>query len=406
MKVCIVCGSAAVEQFLDLGSTALANSFLTREDLCKPEPQYPLRVGACHSCGHVQLMETVPPAEMFTDYLYISSASDTLKAHLYDLSDVVVKRHRLGENDLVIDIGCNDGTLLGGFQRHGVRVLGVDPAENLAEMAKNSGVERYVGFFDSQTSKEIVTRWGQASAITATNTFPHIPDLPDFVDGLKTALAPGGVVVLELHYLPDLIEQGAFDTIYHEHVSYWALQPMMTLFQSLGMEVTNAERLPVHHGQLRAFVQRTGEGEVQPAVAEVLAEEKASGIGEFKTFQEFAKKTLSIKSDLSQTLSGLNGRGKLVVGYGAPAKTSTLLGFLKIDADTIPYIADRSLLKQGRYTPGTHILIVPPERLLEDQPDYVLLLAWNFVDEVLEQQSEYRRRGGKFILPVPQVTVV
>ena len=234
MKVCIVCGSAAVEQFLDLGSTALANSFLTREDLCKPEPQYPLRVGACHSCGHVQLMETVPPAEMFTDYLYISSASDTLKAHLYDLSDVVVKRHRLGENDLVIDIGCNDGTLLGGFQRHGVRVLGVDPAENLAEMAKNSGVERYVGFFDSQTSKEIVTRWGQASAITATNTFPHIPDLPDFVDGLKTALAPGGVVVLELHYLPDLIEQGAFDTIYHEHVSYWALQPMIDPVSKLG----------------------------------------------------------------------------------------------------------------------------------------------------------------------------
>ena len=403
---CIVCHGENVEPFLDLGLTALANKFLSREELVLAEPTYPLRVGFCHNCRHVQLTEAVPPQTMFEDYLYVSSASDTLKAHLYDLSAIVVERYRLKSKDLVVDIGCNDGTLLSGFRRHGVRVLGVDPAANLAELTRASGIDRYVGFFSAKSAQEIVARWGKAAAITATNTFPHIPKLQDFIAGLKTILAPGGVFLIEAHYLVDLLEQGAFDTIYHEHVSYWALGPMIHLFEQAGMEVVHVERLPLHHGQIRVFLQRKGEGDVQTSVGNLLVMERSLGIDQFSTYQRFAERTQKLKIDLHVKLRELRASGKKLAGYGAPAKGNTLLSFLEIGPDILAYIADRSTLKQGLYTPGRHIPVVSPERLLTDQPDYVLLLAWNFVDEILEQQQEYRRRGGKFIIPVPEVRIV
>lgn len=403
---CIVCNVETVEPFLDFGSTALANKFLSREELALAEPTYPLQVGFCHTCGHVQLTEAVPPQAMFEDYLYISSASDTLKAHLYDLSDIVVQRYRLGASDLVIDIGCNDGTLLNGFRRHGVRVLGVDPAVNLAELTRGNAIDRYVGFFNAKTAHEIVHKWGKATAITATNTFPHIPQLQNFIAGIKTVLAPAGVFVIEAHYLIDLLEQGAFDTIYHEHVSYWALGPMVYLFNKAGMEVVHVEHLPVHHGQIRVFAQRKGEGRVQCSVAEVLDIERSLQIRKFSTYRHFAENTQRIKTDLHAMIRALRNGGKKLAGYGAPAKGNTLLSYLEVGPETLLYIADRSPLKQGRYTPGSHIPVVSPERLLRDQPDYTLLLAWNFVDEILEQQAEYRRRGGRFIVPVPQVRVI
>jgi SAM-dependent methyltransferase len=403
---CIVCNQTKVEQFLDLGRTALANKFLAQGDLAAEEPSYPLRVGFCHQCGHVQLTDIVPPQAMFEDYLYVSSASDTLKAHLYDLSDVVVERFRLGGEDLVIDIGCNDGTLLGGFRRHGVKVLGVDPAANLAELARGNGIDRYVGFFSSTTANDIVAKWGMAKVITATNTFPHIPELYDFIAGLKTALAPGGAFVIEAHYLVDLLEQGAFDTIYHEHVSYWALGPMMYLFDNAGMEVVHVERLPIHHGQLRVFVQRKGEGKKQLSVEEMLRKEQSLGVDQFDTYRRFAETTRKIKTDLHATIGQLRAAGKKLAGYGAPAKGNTLLSFLDIGPEHLAYIADRSSLKQGLYTPGQHIPVVAPQRLIADQPDYVLLLAWNFADEIVQQQAEYLSRGGKFIVPVPEVRIV
>jgi len=403
---CIVCGQQTVERFLDLGATALANKFLTKEELSKPEAKYPLRVGYCHTCGHVQLTEEVPPSAMFEDYLYVSSASDTLKAHLFDLSDIVVKRRNLGAKDLVIDIGCNDGTLLTGFRRHDVRTLGVDPARNLAVLTQDNGIERYVGFFNSKSSKEIVEKWGPASVITATNTFPHIPALQDFVEGIKLALAPGGAFVIEAHYLVDILEQCAFDTIYHEHISYWALGPMMYLFEKHGMQVVDAERLPLHHGQLRVTVQRKGDVSPKPSVAEILESERRLGLDKVATYRRFAQKTMQLKEDLQRTLKEFRANGKKIVGYGAPAKGNTLLGFLEIGPDLIEYIADKSPLKQGRYCPGVHIPVVPPAKLLADQPDYVVLLAWNFVDEILSQQEEYRRRGGKFIVPVPDVKIL
>jgi SAM-dependent methyltransferase len=404
--LCILGCSGKVDEFLNLGDTALANQFLRQDEIAFREAKYPLRVGFCRSCGHVQLMESVPPRVMFENYLYISSASDTLKSHLWDLSDELVARYRLGASDLVIDIGCNDGTLLQGFKRHGVRILGVDPAQNLAEFTAGSGIERYMDLFTASTARDIISKWGRASLVTATNTFPHIQDLADFIRGMETVLKPGGVFVIEMHYLLDLIEQVAFDTIYHEHVSYWSLGPMTRLFERNGMHIVDAERVPLHHGQLRVHVQRQGEGQVRPGVGEILAAEKAAGLDRFETYERFAERARKIKEDLHETLARFARKGQRVAGYGAPAKGNTLLGFLEIGPELLPYIVDRSPLKQGLYTPGTHIPVVAPERLLADQPDYVLLLAWNFVDEILAQQAEYLRRGGRFMVPVPEVRVL
>jgi SAM-dependent methyltransferase len=403
---CILCGSARVQQFLDLGATALANQFIAARDLAVEETKYPLRVGFCRSCAHVQLMDSVPPLEMFENYLYLSSASTTLQRHLWELSDDVAERQRLGGGDLVIDIGCNDATLLLGFKRHGVRTLGVDPARNLAAWGAENGIERHTALFNAESAREIAERWGKASVITATNTFPHIQDLAGFIEGIKTALEPGGALVMEMHYLLDLVEQAAFDTVYHEHVSYWALGPMKRLFEANGMTITDAERIPLHHGQLRVFVQRAREGEARASVSELLEEEKAAGLDRLETYLGFAGKVDGLKRELRETLVGLAHDGKRVAAYGAPAKGNTLLSYLEIGPDLVEYIADRSPLKQGLYTPGTHIPVVPPDRLLSDRPDYVLLLAWNFADEIMEQQSEYLKRGGKFIVPVPEVRIV
>ena len=263
-----------------------------------------------------------------------------------------------------------------------------------------------MGFFGADTAPEIVSRWGQASLVTATNTFPHIPDLAGFVAGLDRVLRPGGAFVAEAHYLLDLLDQLAFDTVYHEHVSYWALGPMTRLFSDHGLAVVRAERLPIHHGQLRVTVKRAGEGEVDASVAEMLAAERRRGLDDFETYRDFAARAERIKHDLRHTLEDLRRRGKRVAAYGAPAKGSTLLEFLELGPQQLEYIADRSPLKQGRFMPGSHIPIVAPERLLEDRPDFVLLLAWNFQEEILEQQRAFREQGGRFILPVPAVRIL
>lgn len=406
MTECIVCRSNDVRLFLDLGRMPLANKFLSADELGTPEPDYPLRVGWCSRCTHVQLMEHVPPPAMFDDYLYISGMSETLRGHLHDLARVVTARRALDSSDLVVDIGSNDGTLLQGFRELGVRTLGVDPAKNLARIAAEKGVETHTGYFGVAAADEIVRGHGKASAITTTNTFPHIPDLTDLLRGVDRLLEPGGVFVIEAHYLPDLLEQGAFDTVYHEHVSYWALGPMSTLFEAHGLVPVSAERLPIHHGQIRVVVQRKGEGTPDPSIERVLEAERAAGVSSFETLRAFARRTEQIRDDLRRELAALRSRGELVAAYGAPAKGSTLVCYLGLDRATIPWIADRSPLKQGRYTPGAHIPIVEPRTILDDRPDYLLLLAWNFADEIMDQQAEFRRRGGRFIVPLPVVHVV
>jgi cyclopropane fatty-acyl-phospholipid synthase-like methyltransferase len=346
---------------------------------------------------------------MFDDYLYISSASETLKNHLDSLSRALIGRLELTTGDFVVDIGCNDGTLLDAFRRNSggrVRVLGVDPAKNLAAAVAHLGIERQEKLFTAETAAAIRKQWGGARLITATNTFPHIQELADFVTGLKTLLAPGGVFVGEAHYLIDILDQVAFDTVYHEHVSYWALGPIQQLMRQNGMEVVDVQRLPIHHGQLRFFVQRIGEGTVRESVPQFLKHEEERGLRNYETYEQFAQQVYRIRHELTQTLARLKNSGHRVVGYGAPAKGNTLLTYLNLGADKLEYICDKSPFKQGRYTPGMHIPVVSPSRLTSDRPEYVLLLAWNFQDEVLLQQTAYRELGGKFITPVPEVRII
>jgi SAM-dependent methyltransferase len=406
---CLVCGGSELKLFLDLGATTLANKFVAEDELGLPEATYPLRVAFCPGCTHVQLLERVPPHAMFDDYLYISSASETLKNHLDSLSRALIGRLELTTGDLVVDIGCNDGTLLDAFRRNSggrVRVLGVDPAKNLAAAVAHLGIERQEKLFTAETAAAIRKQWGGARLITATNTFPHIQELADFVTGLRTLLAPGGVFVGEAHYLIDILDQVAFDTVYHEHVSYWALGPIQQLMRQNGMEVVDVQRLPIHHGQLRFFVQRIGEGTVRESVAQLLKHEEDRGLRSFATYEHFAEQVYRIRQELTQTLAGLKKSGNRVVGYGAPAKGNTLLTYLNLGVDKLEYICDKSPFKQGRYTPGMHIPVVSPSRLTSDRPEYVLLLAWNFQDEVLQQQTAYRKLGGKFITPVPEVRII
>lgn len=403
---CIVCSSGPVELVLDLGETALANKFLSAQELATDsEPSFPLRVGFCQECGHVQLMDRVPPAAMFEDYLYVSGASATLLGHFKDIAETMTGRLGLGKDDLVLDIGCNDASLLTAFRKLGVKTLGIDPAANLAEYVKDLGIDRITDFFGSASGERIVKEFGQASLITTTNTFPHIPALGDFVAGIKKVLAPEGTFMIEAHYLVDILEQVAFDTVYHEHVSYWSLRAMKRLFEQNGLQVVRAERLPIHHGQLRVSVMHPGHV-VDESVDRLLAAEDALGIPKISTYHDFAERVAGIKRDLVKTIADLRAGGAKVAGYGAPAKGMTLIEYVGLGPSDIDFIADKSPLKQGRFTPGSHIPILPAEHILDVQPDYLVLFAWNFADEILGQQAEYRARGGKFIVPVPEVRVV
>jgi hypothetical protein len=406
MADCIACRSARVEPFLDLGATALANKFLLPEEVSADEPRYPLVVGFCHDCGHVQLVYRVPPAEMFEDYLYVSSMSTTLVSHLESLAEAIVTRFGLGARDLVVDVGSNDGTLLESFGRRSIRTLGVDPAKNLTELAQAKGIHTLVAFFDEASAAEILNDYGPASVITATNVFLHIPKLDGFMAGLRTALAPRGTFVVEAHYLGDLLAQRAFDTVYHEHCSYWSLTAADRMLRSFGFEVFDVTRLPIHHGQMRMFVGRIGEHVAQPTVQALKDDEFRRGLTDFSTYTAFAAEVRKIRDDLLATLARLRGEGKRTAAYGAPAKGSTLLTYLGLGPTNIEYIADKSPLKQGRVTPGSHIPIVPPQRLLDDLPEYTLLLAWNFADEIMREQARYREKGGRFIIPVPSAQIV
>ena len=400
---CAVCGGAGLEPFLDLGETPLANAFPASRT-GPPQPCYPLRAARCVDCGHAQLLDRVPPEAMFSHYLYVSSASSTLTAHLDGLAGEVTARAGLGGGGLVVDAGSNDGTLLAAFARRGARTVGVDPAANLAAIAGARGIPTEVSCFDTGAAARVLAAHGPARAITATNSFPHVQDLDEYMRAVDLLLAPDGVFVLEAHYLLDMLEQTAFDTIYHEHVSYWALGPMKRLLERHGFAIADVERLPVHHGQLRVWVARRGVARPAAAVERAEAAERAAGLGTARPFREFAERARRLRWNILALLEGL--RGARVAAYGAPAKGMTLLSVLGLGPETIAYIADRSPLKQGRFTPGSAIPIVPPAHLLADRPDYTLLLAWNFAEEILAELRPYTDAGGRVVVPVPEVRIL
>ena len=405
---CRSCGSEALELVLSLGSTPLANSLLRAEDLEKPEPRFPLDLVFCRTCTLVQITETVPPEQLFREYLYFSSFSETMLAHARDLVGRFREELGLGAGSLAVEIASNDGYLLQYYKAAGIPVLGIEPAENVARVAiKERGIPTLSEFFGIALAKRLVVEGRRADVVHANNVLAHVADLGGFVDGIREILADDGVAALEFPYLGDMIEHSEFDTIYHEHLCYFSLGALVHLFDRHGLKALDVERLPLHGGSLLLTVGRaSSRRSPKPAVAALLGEERRQGMHEPAYYRGFADRVLRLKAELRELLGRLRAEGHRIAAYGAAAKGSTLLNTFGIGAETLDFVVDRNTHKQGLSMPGVRIPVVAPEKLVERMPAYTLLLTWNFADEILRQQDEYRRRGGKFIVPIPEVRVL
>ncbi len=403
---CRACGHAHGKVILDLGVQPLANNLLRPEDLGKEEPKCPLRLFVCPSCWMLQITDLVPPVELFSEYLYFSSFSDSMLQHAKAAANRYIGEFDLGVNSLVAEIASNDGYFLQNFQQAGVPCFGVEPAANIARVAQEKGIETMVEFFGRDLAARLKTEEMQADLILGNNVFAHAPSINDFVAGLREALKPRGRIVLEFPYGIDFIEKTEFDTIYHEHVFYFTLTALQPLFAKHALDIFHVERIPIHGGSLRLFAGHAGDHPVRASVASLLHEEAHKGVNSLRFYEGFAEQVQTIRHDLLQLVQDLRARGKRIAAYGASAKGSTLLNYCGLDKAALEFVADRSTYKQGRLTPGTNIPIVPPDRLCARMPDYTLLLTWNFAAEILEQQKAYRDRGGKFIVPIPRVEVL
>lgn len=403
---CRACGCTCGRVVLDLGVQPLANNLLRPEDIGQPEPAFLLRLAICESCWLLQLTDTVPPVQLFSEYIYFSSFSDALLRHAAEAAEKYRTEFALGPESFVVEIASNDGYLLKNIVAAGVPCLGIEPAANIAKVAIELGIPTVSQFFSHEFATELADRGQQADLIIGNNVFAHVPDINDFVLGLARLLKPSGRVVLEFPYACDLIEHVEFDTIYHEHVFYFTLTALVPLFAKHGLEVIDVERLRIHGGSLRLYIAHRGSHAVQANVIPLLAAEQKLGVATATYYNTFSERVWRIREDLVKLLRGLKATGKAVAAYGASAKGSTLLNFYGLGQETLDFVADRSTYKQGRITPGSHLLIIPAEELAKRCPDYTLLLTWNFVEEILEQQDAYRKRGGKFILPLPEVAVI
>ena len=402
---CRACDGRRVPLVISLGRTPLANALLSADQLDAHEDTYPLDLVFCEDCTLVQITETVPPSRLFADYAYFSSFSDTMLRHAETLVERVIRDRQLAGDALVAEIASNDGYLLQFYRRAGIRVLGIEPAANIAKVAEERGIPTVVDFFGEACARTLAARGDRADVIHANNVLAHVPDLPGFARGLTTLLSHDGVAIVEAPYVRDLIDHREFDTIYHEHLSYFSLTAIHRLCASHGLAVIDVERLPIHGGSLRVTIGHAGGAPPSPAVGRLLDEEEAAGVTRLEFYQRFANDVADLRRSLLTVLSDLRAEGKRLAAYGAAAKGSTLLNYFGIGRDYLDYVVDRSPHKQGRYMPGVHLPIHAPSRLLEDRPDCVLLLTWNFADEILEQQAEFRQGGGRFIIPVPAVRV-
>lgn len=404
---CRGCGSTALRPFLFLGPQPLANSFLKDASEFTDEQAFPLDVYHCAKCSLVQLVDVIDPEVLFRNYVYVTGTSETIAAHNVKYAATVVDLLKMNRDDLVVEIASNDGSLLRCFQPHGVRTLGIEPATNIAELARAAGVETVNEFFDASTAESVRVEYGPAKAIIANNVLAHVDGTQDFLAGCRALLTDDGLLVVEAPYVGDLLERFEYDTVYHEHLCYFSVTALMHLCAAVGLSIVRIDHVPVHGGSLRMYAGKTSHvGEHAQVVKEMAAQETAEGITEWSRYVKLAEDVENNRRALRELLVQLKVEGKSIAAYGAPAKGNTLLNYCGIGTDVIDFTVDRNPLKVGSFTPGTHIPVLPVEALLEQQPDYVLILAWNFAEEIMKQQAEYRRRGGKFILPIPQPVVV
>lgn len=404
---CRACGNTNLQLILSLGRTPLANALVIAEELHRPEQTYPLDLAFCSRCSLVQITETVPPEELFREYLYFSSFSDTMLTHARNVVEKVRESRLLDATSLAVEIASNDGYLLQYYKEAGVPVLGIEPAINVARVAaEERGIPTLTDFFDFELASRLVATGQQADVIHANNVLAHVPDLNGFVKGIELLLKSDGICVIEVPYVKNLIDGCEFDTIYHEHLCYFSLTALDRLFASHGLVIEDVEPLPIHGGTLRVFATKRPGAQKKKSVCELLEKEAAWGVDQLAFYQGFAHRVEELKTSLRNLIFQLKREQKRLAAYGAAAKGSTLLNYFEIGADALDFVVDRSTYKHGRYMPGVRLPIYPPERLLEVMPSHVLLLTWNFADEILEQQAEYRRRGGRFIIPIPELRVV
>ena len=402
---CRSCDQPNLTPILSLGETPLANALLSREQLNDSEEKFPLALVLCPNCSLVQITETVPPEKLFREYFYLSSFSETMLRHSKENVEQLIRSRGLGADSLVIEIASNDGYLLQYYKQAGVPVLGIEPARNIAVTAEERGIPTLCEFFDGELAENLKAQGKGADVIHANNVLAHVSDLNGFVRGVNALLKESGVAVIEVPYVKDMIDRCEFDTIYHEHLCYFSLTALNHLFRRHGLKIADVQRLPIHGGTLRIFAAHENAAEESPNVAEMLADE-AKWASDSAFYLGFGQKVESLRRDLLGLINRLKSDDKRIAVYGASAKGTTLMSYFGLNRTQLDFVVDRSTVKQGRFTPGTHLPIYAPEVLLKEMPDYVLLLTWNFADEILQQQAEYRKLGGRFIIPIPEVKVV
>jgi hypothetical protein len=405
---CRICGTALRYTFVDLGMSPLCENYLRQDELNQAEAFYPLHVFVCERCFLVQLQEYVRPEAIFTEYAYFSSYSETWLKHAREYTGQVVQRFGLDAKSLVVELASNDGYLLRNFVALGIPVLGVEPAANVAAVAVRDGVPTRVSFFGCELARQLVAESGRASLIVANNVLAQVPDLNDFVAGIQLLLETDGVVTLEFPHLLNLMRENQFDTIYHEHFSYFSFVTVESLFAAHGLLVFDVEEITTHGGSLRVYAcQQDGASQrVTARVGELRAREINEGLTQIQSYVRFGEQARQTKWKLLDFLIAAKRDGKSIAGYGAPGKGNTLLNYCGIRTDFLDYTVDRNPYKHGKFTPGTHIPIFEPSKILETKPDYVLILPWNFKDEIVDQMAAIRTWGGQFVVPIPEVSVL